>query len=297
MITIFTSIYNRANIIDNLYQSLCRQTNFDFEWLIINDGSTDNIKDVISKYKKVNTRFPIRFYSQENGGKHRAINRALDLANGEYFFIVDSDDFLTNDAVEKVLIWFKQIDPKEKYIGVSGQRAFLNGDIIGTFPKSRRYVDVSQASRKKAGIYGDKAEIYITSILKKKRFPEFTNENFIPEGALLYQFSIEGYKVRYYQDVIYYGDYLKDALTRNPKIFVENFRGILFFERVNMKALPFPYNKLAYMRYIDICKLHHIPVNQILEDIHIGKFQYDIYILLLKVKHIIKYLMSIKEGN
>ena len=74
MITIFTPIYNRAYIVDKLYQSLINQTSYNFEWLIVDDGSTDHIIELIAKWSKETQLFDIRFYQQQNGGKHRAIN-------------------------------------------------------------------------------------------------------------------------------------------------------------------------------------------------------------------------------
>ena len=104
-ITVFTPTYNRAYIIENLYRSLQRQTVKDFEWLVIDDGSTDNTQELFDKWISEENAFPIRYYKQRNGGKCRAINRALDLAQGELFFTVDSDDYLTKDALEKVMRW------------------------------------------------------------------------------------------------------------------------------------------------------------------------------------------------
>ena len=103
MITIFTPVYNRAYIISALYQSLCKQTSMAFEWLVIDDGSTDNIKTVIQQFID-EAKIDIRFFSQPNGGKHRAINRGVSLARGSLFFIVDSDDYLEPEALETCYI-------------------------------------------------------------------------------------------------------------------------------------------------------------------------------------------------
>lgn len=102
MITVFTPVYNRAYIINQLYQSLLRQTNYGFEWLIIDDGSTDNIAELVSQWIADTEDFEIRLYRQPNGGKHRAINRGVQLAKGDAFLIVDSDDYLTEDAIDTV---------------------------------------------------------------------------------------------------------------------------------------------------------------------------------------------------
>ena len=103
-ITVLTPTYNRAKLLDRLYQSLCQQTYQDFEWIVVNDGSKDDTDEVVQSFiaeKKIN----ILYIKQENGGKHRAINRGVKEAKGKLFFTIDSDDCLTKDAVEKVIKW------------------------------------------------------------------------------------------------------------------------------------------------------------------------------------------------
>ena len=102
-ITVFTPTYNRAYIIEDLYRSLQRQTYRDFEWLVVDDGSADNTKELFERWQQEYNPFPIRYVRQENGGKCRAINRGLELAEGRLFLNVDSDDYLTDDAIEKIL--------------------------------------------------------------------------------------------------------------------------------------------------------------------------------------------------
>lgn len=288
MITVFTPVYNRAYIINRLYESLCNQTDKRFEWLVIDDGSTDNIDQIINECRAKDPSFSIQYYKQKNGGKHRAFNNALDWAKGEYFFVVDSDDYLSSDAIKKIYLWIDDTENEDDLIGISGQRAYPNGELIGRFPNRKDYVDVKQSNRKRKGIIGDKAEIYKTSILRTKKFPEFEGENFIAEGALMYQFSIEGYKIRYYPDVIYFGEYLEDGLTRkNDKTF-NNYKGYCFFEKLNIQACAFPDNILSMMRYIENGKEKGTSRSDIMEDIGIGKIQYYYLVLLSKAKRIIR---------
>ena len=96
-ITVFTPTYNRAYILENLYRSLQRQSFTDFEWLVVDDGSSDGTKALFERWQKEDNPFPIRYCYKENGGKCRAINYGLKLAQGELFFTVDSDDYLTDD--------------------------------------------------------------------------------------------------------------------------------------------------------------------------------------------------------
>ena len=119
-ITVFTPTYNRAYIIEKLYHSLQRQTFRDFEWLIVDDGSSDNTAEVVSAWQQEGNDFPIRYYKKENGGKCRAINYGVDLAEGELFFNVDSDDYLTDDALEKVSRWVDTLPEGGNFCGVVG---------------------------------------------------------------------------------------------------------------------------------------------------------------------------------
>ena len=101
MITIFTPTYNRKKTLPKLYESLKNQNDKDFEWLIVDDGSSDGTDKLIEEYKKENI-LNIRYFYKENGGKQRAVNFGVEKSQGEYFFIVDSDDFLSSDAVSKI---------------------------------------------------------------------------------------------------------------------------------------------------------------------------------------------------
>ena len=115
-ITVFTPTYNRAYIIEKLYRSLQHQTFRDFEWLIVDDGSTDNTADIVAIWQHEGNDFPIRYYKKENGGKCRAINYGVDRAEGELFFNVDSDDYLTDDALEKIDLCDHPIDGERAWV-------------------------------------------------------------------------------------------------------------------------------------------------------------------------------------
>lgn len=144
MLTIFTATYNRSKYLSTLYNSLVKQSNYNFEWLVIDDGSIDDTEKYIKEIQNFVKRFDIRFYSQEHGGKHRAMNKAFDLARGKYFFPVDSDDYLTENAVELVLKWIEGIRKNDKIVGVSGLKAFSLNNIIGEISGFKDdYIDAS----------------------------------------------------------------------------------------------------------------------------------------------------------
>lgn len=224
-ITVFTPTFNRGYIIEKLYRSLQHQTYQDFEWLVIDDGSTDNTEELFKAWSSEKNFFPVRYYKIKNGGKHRAINKATDIANGELFFIVDSDDYLVKDALESINNWEKSLQTKESFCGLSGNKGKSHADIIGnTFVGE--YKDATSLERNKYNITGDKAEVFYTNILRKYKFDEIENEKFITEATVWDRMAYDGYKIRWFNKTIYICDYLEDGLTKNiQEIFSKNPKG------------------------------------------------------------------------
>ena len=220
-ITVFTPTYNRGYLLDKLYESLLKQTNTDFEWLIIDDGSNDNTSNIINKFID-DDKIRIRYFYQENGGKHRAINKGLDIAEGELFFIVDSDDTLIPTAIELVLEKYKSVENCPEFAGISFNRGYSEKKIVGkTF--YLEFKDFTNLERGRNNILGDKSEIYRTEILRNIKFPEIEGENFMSEIVLWNEVARQGYKLRWYNEIIYICNYLEDGLTVNrDNIYLRN---------------------------------------------------------------------------
>lgn len=214
MITVFTPTYNRAYILPKLYASLRAQTSDNFEWVIVDDGSTDETKRLVTGWLSDKNKFCVRYYNRENGGKHRAINFGVQVARGELFFIVDSDDYLTPDAIETLILWEASIKNNDKFCGVAGEKASIrDGSIIGNPISSGEYIDATALEREYYNILGDKAEAFYTKLLKKYPFPEIDGENFITENVVWYRIAHDGYKMRWYKKPIYMCEYREDGLT------------------------------------------------------------------------------------
>lgn len=237
-ITIFTPTYNRKDLIERLYHSLLSQTEKNFEWLVIDDGSTDDTEDYFSKLMKLESPFPIRYIKQPNGGKHRAINRGVQLATGELFFTVDSDDYLTIDAVEKVIKWENTLDTSHKWAGVAGLRGDNRKNIIGERNNTANYIDAKNTERRLFHLQGDKPEIYFTEILKKYPFPEIPGENFISEEIVANTLARNDFYIRWFNEIIYIGDYLDDGLTRNKNKHSQNPKGCLLWAKGQLSSFP-----------------------------------------------------------
>ena len=214
-ITVFTPTFNRGYLMNKLFHSLNSQTNKHFEWLIVDDGSIDQTGELVETFKE-QADFEIRYFYQQNGGKHRAINHGLDLARGELFFIVDSDDSLTEDAIEKIFNNYSGIAFDNSFAGIAFNKGFSKKRIVGeTFEGT--YIDCDNLHRGKHNILGDKAEVYRTDILKSIKFPVVDGENFMSEVVLWNEVARRGYKLRWFNDIIYFCDYLEDGLTKNSE--------------------------------------------------------------------------------
>lgn len=259
-LTIFTPVYNRAKLIPVLFESLQEQSCHDFEWIVIDDGSKDDIAKVMSQLMNKKHAFPIKFFSRRNGGKHRAINQAVKKAEGKYFFIVDSDDKLTLDAVECIKKWCAEIDSLPdsfKFAGVSGLRETPEGKILGESGTGFFKVDASNLERKKYRLRGDKAEIYKTEVLKKYPFKEIPHENFMTEETVWNKIAADGYILRWYMKPIYIGDYLAGGLTKSAeKRDQNNYLGLAYAtsEALKLKKLPQKMGDLHYFTKIGLTK-------------------------------------------
>lgn len=284
-VTVFTATYNRMNLLKKLYDSLVKQTSKDFEWIIVDDGSTDDTSTVVQKFLSEN-KLDISYIYQENGGKHRAVNEGLDRAKGQLFFIVDSDDALLPKAIATVIDRFTTIQDNPKYAGVAFNRGYSETVIVGeTF--EGEFIDCDNLHRVKYNILGDKAEVYRTEILKEIKFPEIEGENFMSEVVLWNEVARRGHKLRWFNEIIYISDYLEDGLTKNSTtIFKKN---PIAHKLMTKELLQIDYplkNKLGY-----IYKYHKIQQNSVQEtarDLHISYIAVGIIVAMGKVKDLLK---------
>jgi len=237
-ITVFTPTYNRKDLIDRLYQSLLQQTQKNFEWLIVDDGSSDGTENYFANLLSAKSPFQIRYIKQDNGGKHRAINNGVNNALGKLFFIVDSDDYLTPDAIEKVNQWVKTLDDSHKWAGISGLKGFSKDRVVGQRHKECRFVDAKNSERRKYKLLGDKAEVYFTDVLKAHPFPEINGEKFISEEIVWNAIARDGYYLRWFNEIIYICDYLEGGLTKDSAKDKKNPIGRLLWAKGQLETFP-----------------------------------------------------------
>jgi len=166
-VTVLTPTYNRAGLLPRVYQSLLAQTQKRFEWVIVDDGFTDGTRDLVREWVG-RSPFPVRYLWQENSGKHVAVNRGVALAQGDLVLILDSDDRLVPNAIERVRYWWNTIPDAQRveFAGVAGLCAFPSGHLVGTpFPKE--ILDSNPIEiRVRYKVRGDKCEVWRTDIAK-----------------------------------------------------------------------------------------------------------------------------------
>lgn len=233
-LTVFTPAYNRASTLHLCYGSLLRQTSRDFQWLVIDDGSTDNTRELVEEWMR-EARIPIVYCRQPNQGMHGAHNTAYRLIDTELNVCVDSDDYLADNAVELIVERWRR-DGSDTYAGLVGLDARFDGTLIGT--------PFDVATTTLSGFYmrggrGDKKLVYRTSVIKSvPEYPLFEGENYV---GLNYKYLLVDldYELLTMNEVLCYVDYRPDGSSMNMyNQYFRNPQGFSFLRREAMKHHP-----------------------------------------------------------
>lgn len=233
-VAVLTPTYQRADTLENLYLSLVNQTCGDFVWRIVDDGSTDGTKERVQEWIKEG-RIDISYTKKENGGKHTALNVGIAGIQEELTFIVDSDDRLTENAIEVVRAYADKYAGRKEEAGLCGF-CFLRHDSGGRVNEAYfeqdefigNYVD----TRINSGIGGDKAEVFYTDVLRKFPFAEYPGEKFMPEDAVWILMS-QNYDMLHANEGIYICDYLEGGLTKTGRAMkIHSPRGMMLRSRL-----------------------------------------------------------------
>lgn len=232
-ITIFTPTYNRKHLLPNLFESLKKQTNKDFVWLVIDDGSSDGTSELFEEWKKQDINFQIDYVQKKNGGKHTAIEKANEVCSTDYIVCVDSDDYLTENAVEQMYKEIDIIDKMDDVCGVVTRRAKPNGEpfSINWVPNemSLYFYELS----KKYGYSTDTSLLFKTNIVNKFHFPIFKDERFVTESVYYNQFLYD-YKMYASNNLYYLAEYMPDGYTaQGLNLFFKNPEGYLYALKQN----------------------------------------------------------------
>jgi glycosyltransferase involved in cell wall biosynthesis len=197
LFTVFTPTYNRAHTLHRVFDSLYSQTLREFEWLVVDDGSTDNTSKLIAGWQII-VEFPIRYLRQEHSGKHFAHNRAIREARGRYFVSLDSDDALVPVALERMAYHWGTIPENERshFSSVGGLCKDLHGEIIGDrFPREPFDCSLRELHYRHR-LRGERCGAARIEVLRKYPFPEIRGTRFIPEGSVWLEIA-KTHKIRW----------------------------------------------------------------------------------------------------
>lgn len=245
LITVFTATYNRGHLIQRIYQSLLRQKEFNFEWLVIDDGSQDQTEDLFNDWTSRDNPFEIRYYKQENRGLIRTLNRGIELARGEYFAKIDPDDYVVDDYTTNISKWVASIENSTSIYAVSGVRVTPDGiPLKGKWPDIPRelgFVDATDLERAAYDLDADMCEAWRTDVLRNYPFPVWNSEKFAPEQIVFNQIALDGYKIRWYPVAMSICEYQDDGLTKGSrKLEIQNPMGYAMMYNHKLKYdIPF----------------------------------------------------------
>lgn len=232
-LTVFTPTYNRAYVLKQSYDSLCRQTCKDFVWLIVDDGSSDNTKEIVEKWMANDNGFEIRYVYKQNGGMHTGHNKAYELIDTELNVCIDSDDFMPDDAVELIVNFWKE-NKDSSYSGILALDVYKNGQVIGKELPNKKSTTLSGYYQN--GGQGDKKLIYRTEIINKyPPYPEFEEEKFVPLDYK-YLLADQDYELLIMNKPVCVVEYMEDGSSKNMlRQYYKNPRGFAFMRTVHMK--------------------------------------------------------------
>jgi glycosyltransferase involved in cell wall biosynthesis len=237
VLSVITPTYNRAHLLDRVYESLLAQTEFSFEWIVADDGSDDETEQKVTVWIK-SAPFPIHYTYQENQGKAAAFNHAVRLASGQFLFCLDSDDWFPEDSVANQIALMESHVDNPKICGLTGISKLPDGTVVGKAFPEEGLIASKQALNDIAP--GDKPNVFKTEILKCFLFPSFPGEKFLPESTIYNRMFQSGYSFvstnTTLQIVEYQGGGLSD---RALELRLANLNGIISYYH-EMSLMDFP---------------------------------------------------------
>ena len=254
-ITVFTPTYNRAYCLHRCYNSLLRQTSQDFEWLIIDDGSTDNTRELIQKWKD-EAKIVIHYIYKNNGGMHSGYNVAYNCIYTELAMCIDSDDYLLDNSIQRILETWKS-KKRENVAGIMGLDITSDGEIIGTKLPEVEYIKVYDFYYRYKG-RGDKKQIYRPELMREFLSPEFKGEKLFPTCYKYYQVDLN-YDMIVLNEPLCVVEYMQDGFTSNiMQSYKKNLNSYIFYRRF---ILSYPYatkkHKFQFaIHYVAECMLN-----------------------------------------
>ena len=239
-LTIFTPAYNRAHTLPRAFEALKKQSDKRFVWLIVDDGSTDNTREVVEDFQKEDCGFKIEYVHKENGGMHTAHNLAYKLIKTELNTCIDSDDTIGDEAVGKILDFWEK-NGSDEFAGIVGFDTDFEGKVIGSrFPEDLKKTTLG--AYYKNGGSGDKKLVYRTDVVKKyPPYPEYEGEKLVPLGSL-YTLIDQDYELLVLDEALCRVEYQPDG------------SGASIFRQYRQSPKGFAYSRIIRMKYSDSFK-------------------------------------------
>lgn len=261
-ITVFTSTYNRANLLERGYRALCRQTCKDFCWLIIDDGSVDKTAEEVEHWVQQDNGFEIKYVYKENGGMYTGYNRAIEIMNTELAVCVDSDDYLRDTAIEEIVSFWKTKGSQE-YAGIIGLDCLQNGEILGDPFPEQKSINLLDLAVGKYKLDNRDRKIVVRTELYKEVAPmkEFPGEPDFNPHLLHLQISMK-YDFLVYNHPLCVVDYQEDGMTQN--VMKHYFRSPHSYRETRLFDMSIPQAPIDFIckktiHYISSCILAHAP--------------------------------------
>ena len=263
--TVFTPSYNRAHLLPRVYECLEKQTFRDFEWLVVDDGSKDNTKEVVEQLR-AKASFPVRYVAKPNGGKPSAVNRGAQEAEGQFLAILDSDDWYKPEALERFLHHWQSIpaDKQTQFVGVTGLCCLPSEEMIGDrFPQDIFDSDAIDL-RYRHKVSGEKSGMIRTEVIQQFPYPEDLGK-YVSE-SLVWNRIAKQYKTRFINEVLTVKEFQPGGITLDGRALqVRNTRASLLSAKELMQLggrLPLAPRVRAYSNYVRHSLHQGIPLSQ-----------------------------------
>lgn len=238
LFTVFTPTYNRAHTLARVFNSLTTQTWRDFEWVLVDDGSTDGTPELVKDWA-TRAKFPIIYHRQVNSGKHVAINQGLTLARGAFFLIIDSDDGFTPDALERLVAAWDAVEDKTHFTGVltlsQTDGGVVDGDLLPRSPMDSDALTLERRLKSR----GERWGFHRTELLRRFHFPADPNVRFVPENIVWYAIARE-FQLR--------------CVNEKLRVYTHDSNNQLTKSALSIRAAVYGYYYILFFSYFDFAR-------------------------------------------